>query len=434
MDNDFIARTAARFDIPGAAVGVFHDGREHFFCHGVTSVENPLPVDEDTLFLLGSVTKTYTATAIMRLVAQGRVSLDAPVREYVPELRLLDDREFTVRQLLNHTSGLDWGTLVDTGEGDDSLRRHVDTLATLTLVGAVGERPSYSQSGFNLAGRIIENVTGQTYEQALMALLLEPLGFGNTHFDRDAVMTRRFAVGHEKGEIARPWRHWRANNPGGGIAASVADLLAWARFHLSDGDGIDFAEMRKPTALLRGSNLGDAIGVGWFLREIDGVQAIGHGGSSNGQFAELLIVPERGFAVVSIANQGPDGIPFNQAMVRRALEDCVGLLDRDPEPLPYNAPKAAEVAGGYDNDAMVMTIEDTGSGLVLEVLIRPEIRASAEMDLPADHAPFPMGLLPRDEYVITDGAFAGQRGFFSRNASGEIVGVDLAGRMFGRVR
>ncbi|WP_439656676.1 serine hydrolase domain-containing protein [Lentzea sp. HUAS TT2] len=434
MDNDFLARTAARFAIPGAAAGVFHDGREHFFCHGVTSVENPLPVNEDTLFLLGSITKTYTATAIMRLVSQGRVSLDAPVREHVPELRLADDREFTVRQLLNHTSGLDWGTLVDTGEGDDALRRHVDELATLKLIGAVGERPSYSQSGFNLAGRIIENVTGQTYEQAMTALLLEPLGLGNTHFDRDAVMTRRFAVGHERGEVVRPWRHWRANNPGGGIAASVADLLAWARFHLSDGDGIDFAEMRRPTALLRGSNLGDAIGVGWFLREIDGVGAIGHGGSSNGQFAELLIVPERGFAVVSVANQGPDGIPFNQAVVRQALEHCAGVLDRDPEPLPYNASKAAEVAGGYDNDAMVMTIDDTGTGLVLEVLIRPEIRQSAEMDLPADHAPFPMGLLPRDEYMITDGAFAGQRGFFTRDAKGVVVGVDLAGRMFGRVR
>lgn len=434
MDNDFIARTAARFAIPGAAVAVFHDGREHYFNHGVTSVENPLPVNEDTLFLLGSVTKTYTATAIMRLVAQERVSLDAPVHEYVPELRLMDGRSFTVRQLLNHTSGLDWGTLVDTGEGDDALARHVGELATLKLVGAAGERPSYSQSGFNLAGRIIENVTGQTYEQAVTTLLLEPLGLDNTHFDRDVVMTRRFAVGHEKGEIARPWRHWRAGNPGGGIAASAADLLAWARFHLSDGDGIDFAEMRKPTAMLRGSNLGDAIGVGWFLREIDGVRTIGHGGSSNGQFAELLIVPERGFAVVSVANQGPDGIPFNQAVVRRALEDHLGVVDRDPEPLPYNASKAAEVAGGYGNDSMVMTIDDTGSGLVLEVLIRPEIRESAEVELPADHAPFPMGLLPRDEYVITDGAFAGQRGFFSRNASGEVTGVDLAGRTFGRVR
>ncbi|MFD4639968.1 serine hydrolase domain-containing protein [Lentzea sp. NPDC058436] len=431
MDNDFVATTTARFAVPGAAVGVFHEGEEHFFSHGVTSLENPLPVDEHTLFLIGSVTKTYTATAIMRLVADGRVSLDAPVREYVPELRLADGREFTVRQLLNHTSGLDWGTLVDTGEGDDALRRHVAELATLTLVGGVGERPSYSQSGFNLAGRVIENVTGQTYEQAMTTLLLEPLGLRDTHFDRDAVMTRRFAVGHEKGEVARPWRHWRANNPGGGLAASVADLLRWARFHLGD-NGLE--EMRRPTAVLRGSNLGDAIGVGWFLREIDGVQAIGHGGSSNGQFAELLIVPSRNFAVVSVANQGPDGIPFNQAVVRQALKSFLGVVDRDPEPLPYNASAAAEVAGGYDNDAMVMTVDDTGSGLVLEVLIRPEIRESAEVDLPADHAPFPMGLLPRDEYVITSGAFSGQRGFFTRDASGAVVSVDLAGRMFGRVR
>ncbi|MFD9698662.1 serine hydrolase domain-containing protein [Lentzea sp. NPDC059081] len=429
MDNDFFAETARHFAVPGAAAAVLHDGREHFFRHGVTSVENPLPVDENTLFLLGSVTKTYTATAVMRLAAAGRVDLDAPVRAYVPELELADGREITVRQLLNHTSGLDWGTLVDTGEGDDALARHVAALATLKLVAPAGERASYSQSGFTLAGRIIENVTGQTYEQAVTTLLLEPLGLRDTHFDRDAVMTRRFAVGHEKGVVARPWRHWRANNPGGGIAASVADLLKWARFHL---EAADLAGMRRPTAVLRGSNLGDAIGVGWFLREIDGVRTIGHGGSSNGQFAELLIVPERGFAVVSVANQGPDGIPFNQAVVRKALEDFAGVADRDPEPLPYNAVDARQVAGRYDNDAMVMTIDDTGTGLVLEVLLRPEIRDAAEVELPADHAPFPLGLLRADEYVITGGAFTGQRGFFTRE-DGVVVGVDLAGRLFGRV-
>jgi hypothetical protein len=85
----------------------------------------------------------------------------------VPELRLADGREFSVRQVLNHTSGLDWGTLVDTGEGDDALRRHVAELAALKLVGEVGERPSYSQSGYNLAGRIIENVTVAPDEAAV---------------------------------------------------------------------------------------------------------------------------------------------------------------------------------------------------------------------------------------------------------------------------
>ena len=78
----FINARAIEFGIPGVAVGVWADGRERYACHGVTSIDNPLPVDPDTLFLLGSVTKTYTATALMRLVAEGRVDFDAPVRQY----------------------------------------------------------------------------------------------------------------------------------------------------------------------------------------------------------------------------------------------------------------------------------------------------------------------------------------------------------------
>jgi len=90
--SEFVAATAARLGIPGAAVGIWVDGRAIYACHGATSVANPLPVDPDTLFILGSVTKTYTATLLMRLVAEGRVELDAPVRRYVPELVLADEQ------------------------------------------------------------------------------------------------------------------------------------------------------------------------------------------------------------------------------------------------------------------------------------------------------------------------------------------------------
>jgi CubicO group peptidase (beta-lactamase class C family) len=90
--SECVTATATKFRIPGVAVGVWADGREAYACHGVTSVDNPLPVDPDTLFLLGSVSKTYTATTLLRLVADGRVELDAPVRRYVPELRLKDER------------------------------------------------------------------------------------------------------------------------------------------------------------------------------------------------------------------------------------------------------------------------------------------------------------------------------------------------------
>jgi CubicO group peptidase (beta-lactamase class C family) len=90
--SEFVGATATKFGIPGVAVSVWADGREVYACHGVTSVDNPLPVDWDTLYVLGSVTKTYTATALIRLVAEGRVELDASVRQYVPELRLADER------------------------------------------------------------------------------------------------------------------------------------------------------------------------------------------------------------------------------------------------------------------------------------------------------------------------------------------------------
>ena len=91
------------------AVGVFHDEQERYAYHGVTSVDNPLPVDASTLFQFGSTGKTFTSTAMLRLVEQGRVDLDAPVRRYVPELRLRDERAaetVTVLQLLNHTAGV----------------------------------------------------------------------------------------------------------------------------------------------------------------------------------------------------------------------------------------------------------------------------------------------------------------------------------------
>ncbi len=446
--GEFVEAAAARWAVPGVAVGVWADGRELHVCHGVTSVENPLPVDRDTLFVLGSVTKTYTATALMCLVAQGRVQLDALVRRYVPELRLAQgaEAEVTVLHLLNHTSGLDWGFTADTGEGDDALAAYVARLAELGLVAPPGSRASYSQAGYNLAGRIVEKVTGLTFERAVASLVGEPLGLSHSFFFRDDVMTRRFVVGHNRGAdgtqaVARLWRRWRGENPGGGLVSSAADQLRWARFHLGDGrvaggervlPAAVLAQMREPTVRLRASSLGDAIGIGWFLREVDGVRTVGHVGSANGQFAELLMVPERGFAVIALSNAGPGGVPLNQEIVRWALRTSVGLTLRDPEPLPYDDERAQEVVGRYANEVMTFVISEDGRALLAEVLMKPRIRAAADKELPPDYAPFRIGLLPGDEYVVADGGMQGQRGYFTRDATGVICGVDLAGRLFHR--
>ena len=450
--TDFVEATSRQFNIPGVAVGVWADGKEIYACHGVTSIENPLPIDQDTLFLVASVTKTFTATALMRLVAEGKVELNAPVRRYLPELRLKDQQAantITVLNLLNHTAGLDWRVNADTGEGDDALERSVTKMAEMELIALPGTRVSYSQAGYNLVGRITEKVTGQTFEQAVDSLLFEPLGLSHSFFARDDVMTRRFAVGHNPGEdgtlsIARPWVYSRGDAPGAGLASSVADLLCWARFHLGDDraeSGVQvlpthmLQQMKEPTAELRTSSLGDAVGIGWFLRDVDGLRTVGHAGSANGQFAELLLVPERNFAVVSLSNASPGGIPFNQAVVSFALEHYLGLVERDPEPIPFDAARAREIAGKYANEMMTCSIDTVGARLRLELRIKPEIRAAADKAPPPDPEPADFGLLPgeKDEYIITDGPFKGQRGFFTRDTSGKVVGVDLAGRLFSRV-
>ena len=123
------------------AVGVFHDEQERYAYHGVTSIDNPLPVDGSTLFQFGSTGKTFTSVAMLRLVEQGRVDLDAPVRTYVPELRLRDEHAaetVTVLQLLNHTAGWSGDDFTDTGEGDDALARYVEHMAELAQVSPPG--------------------------------------------------------------------------------------------------------------------------------------------------------------------------------------------------------------------------------------------------------------------------------------------------------
>lgn len=452
MLSDFVEATATKFGIPGVAVGVWANGQEVYACHGVTGVDNPLPVDPDTMYVLGSVSKTPTATAIMRLVAEGKIELDAPVRRYVPELVLSDEQaaaEMTVFQLLNHTSGLGWRLAVDTGDGDDALAGYVEKMVDLEVIAPPGTRASYSQSGYNLLGRIIEKVTGLTFERAIASLIFEPLGMAHSFYLSRDILTRRYAVGHNTGEdaalsVARTLNDTRGNNPGGGLVSSVSDQLRWARFHLGDGRA-DSGErvlpaevlhrMREQTVELRGSSFGDAFGICWFLRDVDGVRLVGHAGSANGQFAELLIVPDRNFAVVSVSNADPGGIPFNRAVLRWALEHYLGLIDKDPEPIPYDEARAREIVGRYETDILIVSIASSGAGLTAEAFIKPEIRAASEVELPADMPPGDLGLLAGDgdEFIITSGAMQGLRGYFSRDESGTIVGADLAGRIHTRV-
>jgi CubicO group peptidase (beta-lactamase class C family) len=151
----------AELRVPGVSVWMLADGAEDGFQLGVTSVDNPLPVDADTVFQSGSITKTLTATAAVRLAQRGVLDLDVPVRRYLPELRLADDAvtaAITMRDLLSHGGGFvrDW--FDDFGWGDDALARYVDRVDALPQLTPLRAVWSYNNAGFCVAGRVLEAV------------------------------------------------------------------------------------------------------------------------------------------------------------------------------------------------------------------------------------------------------------------------------------
>ncbi|MHB8450320.1 MAG: serine hydrolase domain-containing protein [Mycobacteriales bacterium] len=447
---EFLSATATELTVPGAAAAVLLDGEERVAVHGVTSVENPLPVDEDTLFQFGSTGKTYTATAMLRLVEQGRVDLDAPVRTYVPEFALADEEAaatVTVAQLFNHTAGWQGDLMDDTGDGDDALERYVALMVKLEQVTPPGAAVSYNNASLSLAGRILEKVLGTSYEQAIRDLVLDPLDLTNTFFFANEIITRRFTVGHRQHEdgrvtVARPWALPRAGNPAGGMSASVRDQLAWARFHLGDGtapDGTRLLEratlerMREPTADMRGSALGDHVGISWLLRDVGGVRIVGHGGTTIGQHSEFTMVPERGFALVSLTNSGPGGADLNRTLEKWALEHYLGIREPQPTTVHLDAAALAAYAGRYETIAAVCDVAAGDGQLVVTVTIKPETAAAlaeAGEEVP-DQPPIPIALLggADDRFVVPDGPGTGMTGYFTRDTSGRVDGVHLGGRL-----
>ena len=452
MLQERVAELCEELEVPGVAVGMLHEGQERYACHGVTSVENPLPVDASTLFQFGSTGKTFVATALLRLVEAGAIDLDAPVRTYVPELRLRDEsvaERVTVLQLLNHTAGWDGDFFEDTGGGDDALARFVERMADLHQVTPLGQIVSYNNASLGLAGRVLEKVTGTPFERAMKELVLDPVGLGNTLFSPSDVMTRRFAVGHRRApdgtvRVLRPWAMARSCAPMGGMSAGVTDQLAWARFHLGGGNAADGTQvlshelverMRVPTAEAPGSALGDAIGISWLLREVGGIPLVGHGGSTLGQESMFETVPSRGFALVALTNCDPNGPEFNEKLLRWALEAYLGLVVRDPEPESRTPQALEEYLARYQTVADVFDVTAEDGGLVVRTTPTPELIAQLGEDADTEEPPFPIGLLAGegDRYIVPSGPMTGMKGFFTRDAEGHVNGLHVGGRFVPRI-
>jgi serine-type D-Ala-D-Ala carboxypeptidase/endopeptidase len=347
--------------VPGLVYGIVIDGRlVHVRTYGVQDLDSMQPVTSDTLFRIASMTKAFTALAILRLRDRGGLRLDAPAADYVPELRgwkypTADSPQVRVRDLLNHTGGF----VSDDPWGDRQTPLPEDDFTTMLRAGVPftstpETRFEYSNFGYALLGRIITNVTSQPYASTITDTLLKPLGMASSGFDADAAPRVRRAMGYRWEDDA--WHIEPTLGPGvfgamGGLQTSASDYAKWVAYLLSawpPRDSTDAGPVLRATVreLAQGSNfprLRDrpahadrttcrqpaTYGMGMNVAiDCDLGFTLSHSGGYPGYGSHVLLLPHRGVGIFAFANRTYAG-PYVAVWDAAVALDKAGLLGKD---------------------------------------------------------------------------------------------------------
>lgn len=447
--------------VPGAAIGLLAGDREEHATVGLASISSMLPVTPETLFQIGSLAKTFTGTAIWRLIDEGALDLDAPVRAYLPDLTLMAEAvaaEVTIANLLDHSAGFYGDEGFNSGEDDGAITRYVDErLPRLPQLFPVGAFFSYNNAAFTLLGRLIEVATGTNYNAAMENLLLGPLGLDDSLLDHDEVRQRPYADGHVAMPInGRPalavgtplWVP-RSVDPAGGIWATTRNVIRYGRFHIDvgtvSGSGNvvspeSLAQMQKPVIPVPGTPM--QMGRDWFVQDVEGARVIFHGGDTLGQHTDFVAIPEQGFALIVLTNGQGGGGPAAVAALNTALAQFpaltplvgqIGIIQSLTAPAGARAvtlptEELAEHAGRYADPGMIVTITESDGGLEGSTVLVEQPGSWQPAFHPPAAPPASISFLAKDMGVSN-----GSRLPFVRDAEGQVGWVSAGLRLVPRV-
>ena len=297
------------------ALGIVHGDRNvHLAAFGVADPSGR-PVTAQTAFVIGSLSKSFTALAVMQLVEEGRVDLDAPVRRYLPGFRLADtaaSERITVRQLLHHTCGIPTGPGLRSmlGDGDVDLAERVAGYADVVMVRAPGTGFEYSNANYLVLGALVEAVTGMPYAEVVHERIFEPLGMLNAFTDPAAAAAAGLASGYRTWfgfplPAALPFP--RDAVPAGFLMASAEDMARYLIAHLGGGPvgeggvlGADgFAELHRPAVTVAD---GVDYAMGWEVGRRGGVPTLAHDGATPAYYASVVLRRDEPWGVVVLSN------------------------------------------------------------------------------------------------------------------------------------
>ncbi len=335
--DGYVATAVRDWEVPGLAVAVVRNDSVVFMRgFGVRTLGKPDPVDEHTLFAIGSTTKAFTTTALAMLVDEGKVRWDDPVTKYLPGFQLADPsvtREFTVRDLVTHRSGLPTADLLwyaSPNTAGEIIRR----LRFLKPASSLRSRYAYNNNMYAVAGAVIAAASGMPWEEFVRRRILLPLGMTSTLTGVGGLATRpNVATPHRPIDDtirAIPYRNLDNIAPAGAMNAGVADLAKWVRFQLDSArvggrrlvDSTSYREMLAPQFVIPPESFYPAAqlarpnfiayGLGWFLQDYRGRKLVMHTGSIDGMSALIGMLPEERLGVIVLAN-------LDHAEVRHAL-------------------------------------------------------------------------------------------------------------------
>jgi D-alanyl-D-alanine carboxypeptidase len=426
--------------LPGIALGVVRDGALAWTASlGFADRATSRPVTPDTLFRIASITKSFTATAVLQLRDDGRLRLDDPLVLHVPEARRIADpfgpiEEVTLRRLLLHTSGLQGDAPIDdpwdwTFSTDDELLARLDQAAILAPPES-GWR--YSNMGYQLLGVVVGRVTGEPFPDYLQRRVIDVAGLRSTTFHPAADLAGRVATGYG------PRRHTDELAPSrdfdsatmyadGGLWSTVEDLTRWltVQSRIGDedkrGDGERVLDGRTLREMQRGVILADdswsfAQGFGWRTTRIGDDPWVGHTGSLNGFRALVVFRPKEKLGVIALVN-GSMRPTLYQDIAKLVLEAHRATGPSAPTAPPPPTPDVwRELIGMYQNDDY---------GFVVRVEVRDGELVLINDDDPTDVAKL-AGTADPLVYTVATGESIGEQIWFLRGASGTVAGINLA--------
>ena len=338
-------RLIATHDVAGAALALIKDGEVVLEKgYGFRDLTTHAVVTAQTLFNIGSISKSFTALGIAQLVDHHKLDLDAPIIGYAPDVRLSDPRvtrTVTLRQLLSHTSGLppdeQWPSQVP-----PSRQGIVREFATMPITAQPGTRFQYCSRCVVLAAYVLERASGETWETYTRTHILAPLGmttasFGPSGLERTTDGAKPYQRDSGFGQVQVPWgrlAYLDPLGPAGGIDASIIDLTRYALFQL--GDGMMFGQRMLSAQMMAKLHRPEiAVGsawtsvpledvhyaLGWFTAKYHGVRIIYHNGANPGFRAAIVLVPSARAGVVVFADG--DSSQFTSAVTLTLLEQLL---------------------------------------------------------------------------------------------------------------